>query len=462
MSDRKGRQTPTQSVILPYTESYGGEAIELYNSTDRTAIEWQELLIYDMMAVNEDGLWVHQKFGYSVSRRNGKSEDILMRCLRGLKHGEKILYTAHRTTTAHAIWERLENMCAKVGIIVESSFKAFGKEHLHCAGGGRIEFRTRTSSGGLGEGYDLLIIDEAQEYTDNQETALKYVVSDSLNPQTIMLGTPPTTVSAGTVFMKYRESVLSGDSVDCGWAEWSVETMTDVNDVDAWYETNPSMGYHLNERKVRAEISGDDLDFNIQRLGLWIRYNIKSAISEQEWLDLKVDTLPKLKGKLYAGIKFGIDGINVALSIAVHTDDERVFVEAIDCRSQKDGMDWICDFLRQADVRKVIVDGANGRELLAQTMKDYGLKKPMIPSTAEVIVANNVFEQAVFAKEICHAGQPSLTTIVSNCEHRAIGTNGGFGFKSILIGADVALMDSMIFAHWLCKENKERTQRIMY
>ena len=462
MSDRKGRQTPTQSVILPYTESYGGEAIELYNSTDRTAIEWQELLIYDMMAVNEDGLWVHQKFGYSVSRRNGKSEDILMRCLRGLKHGEKILYTAHRTTTAHAIWERLENMCAKVGIIVESSFKAFGKEHLHCAGGGRIEFRTRTSSGGLGEGYDLLIIDEAQEYTDNQETALKYVVSDSLNPQTIMLGTPPTTVSAGTVFMKYRESVLSGDSVDCGWAEWSVETMTDVNDVDAWYETNPSMGYHLNERKVRAEISGDDLDFNIQRLGLWIRYNIKSAISEQEWLDLKVDTLPKLKGKLYAGIKFGIDGINVALSIAVHTDDERVFVEAIDCRSQKDGMDWICDFLRQADVRKVIVDGANGRELLSQTMKDYGLKKPIIPSTAEVIVANNVFEQAVFAKEICHAGQPSLTTIVSNCEHRAIGTNGGFGFKSILIGADVALMDSMIFAHWLCKENKERTQRIMY
>ena len=462
MSDRKGRQTPTQSVILPYTESYGGEAIELYNSTDRTAIEWQELLIYDMMAVNEDGLWVHQKFGYSVSRRNGKSEDILMRCLRGLKHGEKILYTAHRTTTAHSIWERLENMCAKVGIIVESSFKAFGKEHLHCAGGGRIEFRTRTSSGGLGEGYDLLIIDEAQEYTDNQETALKYVVSDSLNPQTIMLGTPPTTVSAGTVFMKYRESVLSGDSVDCGWAEWSVETMTDVNDVDAWYETNPSMGYHLNERKVRAEISGDDLDFNIQRLGLWIRYNIKSAISEREWLDLKVDTLPKLKGKLYAGIKFGIDGINVALSIAVHTDDERVFVEAIDCRSQKDGMDWICEFLRQADVRKVIVDGANGRELLSQTMKDYGLKKPMIPSTAEVIVANNVFEQAVFAKEICHAGQPSLTTIVSNCEHRAIGTNGGFGFKSILIGADVALMDSMIFAHWLCKENKERTQRIMY
>ena len=217
-----------------------------------------------------------------------------------MKNGEKILYSAHRTTTAHAIWERLEYICSKAGILVESSFKAFGKEHLHCAGGGKIEFRTRTSSGGLGEGYDLLVIDEAQEYTDNQETALKYVVSDSLNPQTIMLGTPPTAVSAGTVFLKYRETVLAGESIDCGWAEWSVEQLTDVENIDAWYETNPSMGFHLNERKVRAEISGDDLDFNIQRLGLWIRYNIKSAISEQEWMELKVDSLPKLKGELFA------------------------------------------------------------------------------------------------------------------------------------------------------------------
>ena len=463
MSTRIGRQTPTQSVILPYSDTLGEDAIELYNSTERTALEWQELLCYDMMAVNDEGLWVHQKFGYAVPRRNGKSENAIIRCLKGLEMGEKILYTAHRTTTAHAIWERLDDACAKCGIIVESSFKAFGKEHLHCTGGGKIEFRTRTSSGGLGEGYDLLIIDEAQEYTDAQETALKYVVSDSANPQTIYLGTPPTTVSAGTVFMNYREAVLSGDSIDCGWAEWSVENLTDVNDIDAWYETNPSMGYHLNERKVRAEISGDDVDFNIQRLGLWLRYNLKSAISEAEWMEMKVDKLPKLTGSLYAGVKFGKDGINTALSIAVHTDDDRIFVESIDCRSQKDGLIWIIDFLKRAKVERVAVDGVNGREMLEKEMKEFGLKKPLIPSTAEYVYANNAFEQAVFAKTICHAAQPSLVNIVSNCEHRAIGTNGGFGYKSIQIGADVALLDSVILAHWICAENKvRRTQKISY
>ena len=64
--------------------------------------------------------------------------------------------------------------------------------------------------------------DEAQEYTADQETALKYIVTDSKNPQTIMCGTPPTAVSAGTVFVKLRQLILSGESEDAGWAEWSV------------------------------------------------------------------------------------------------------------------------------------------------------------------------------------------------------------------------------------------------
>jgi hypothetical protein len=56
-------------------------------------------------------------------------------------------------------------------------------------------------------------------------------------------------------------------------------------------------------------------------------------------------------------------------------------------------------------------------------------------------------------------GQPSLVQIVSNCEKRAIGTNGGFGFKSILDGASIELMDSMILAYWKCATAKERVKQ---
>lgn len=98
---RKGRQTPTESVVLPYTQTHGADAVELYNKSGRTAQDWQELLQYDILAVNDEGLWVHTKVGYSVPRRNGKNEIIAMREMWGLQNNEKILHTAHRTTTSH-------------------------------------------------------------------------------------------------------------------------------------------------------------------------------------------------------------------------------------------------------------------------------------------------------------------------------------------------------------------------
>lgn len=460
---RKGRQIPTQSVILPYSGTKGQEAINLYAETGSELLEWQQLLVCDIMAVNAEGLWIHQKYGYSVPRRNGKSENVLARCLWGLKNGERILYTAHRTTTSHAVWERLERMCGKAGINISSSFKAFGKEHLYTNDGGVIEFRTRTSSGGLGEGYDLLIIDEAQEYTEAQETSLKYVVSDSKNPQTIMLGTPPTVVSAGTVFVKYRETVLSGNGFDSGWAEWSVSEQHKPDDVEAWYETNPSLGTILTERKIRAEITTDDIDFNIQRLGLWIRYNQKSEISKAEWESLSANVMPELKGKLFVGVKYSHDGENVAMSIAVKTKDGKIFVESLDCRQMRAGNNWILEYLSAMDWQSVVIDGANGQQLLADQMKELGLKNPILPTVKQIIVANASFEQGLYQNNICHSNQPSLTQSVSNCEKRAIGTNGGFGYRSIKNGVEVALLESMILAYWQCSESKgKKKQRSSY
>ncbi len=462
---RLGRQTPTQSVILPYTESLGQEAIDAYNASKRTAQQWQELLCYDILAGNDEGLWVHTKFGYSVGRRNGKNEIVVMRELRALQHGEKTMHTAHRTTTSHAAFERLCERLDKAKIPYDS-LKANGRECIEvdeAHGGGRVEFRTRSSKGGLGEGYDLLIIDEAQEYQDAEESALKYVVSDSPNPQTIFCGTPPTPISSGTVFLHYRNNVLAGGVPNAGWAEWSVEHQTDPQDREAWYETNPSLGTILTERKIADEIGTDKIDFNIQRLGLWLQYSLHSAISRTEWEELQCQKLPQLCGPLFVGIKYGRDGESAALSIAVRTEDKRILIECIDCRSVKEGNDWIVAFLRQADVAKVAVDGANGQDLLSQAMKDAGLKKPELPTVKQVIVANAAFEQAVAAKTLCHMGQPSLVQAASNCIKRAIGTGGGFGYKALKEGIKIELLDSAILAHWLCAEAKpQRKQQIRY
>ena len=59
----------------------------------KTAQEWQELLLFDILATNEENLWTHTKFGYSVPRRNGKNEIVAMREMYGLVKG-CLLYTS--------------------------------------------------------------------------------------------------------------------------------------------------------------------------------------------------------------------------------------------------------------------------------------------------------------------------------------------------------------------------------
>ena len=468
---RIGRQTPTTSLVLPYKKTKGKEAVEIYNKTGRTAREWQELLIYDIMAYDDEGLWVHSTYGYAVPRRNGKTEDVIMRILWGLKNGEKIIYTSHLISTSHSVWETVTYLLDSMDIKY-ASVKAKGQENIRLLDENdkpykldhMINFRTRSNNGGLGEGYDLLIIDEAQEYTIDQESALKYTISASSNPQIIMLGTPPTAISHGTVFQKIREKVLSGFSKNTGWAEWSVDTMQDPKNREAWYETNPSLGQGLTERVIENENTTDDVDFNSQRLGHWLSYSQKSLFTENEWDSLKISKIPNFKNKLFVGIKFGADGRHAALSIATKTDD-KIFIESIDCQSQRNGNLWIINFLKNADIEKIAVDGAGAQDVLKKDLKEYGIKiKIVLPKVKDVIVANNMFEQSITSlKNICHNGQESLRQVVTNCIKRAIGTNGGFGYKALIEEHEIALMDSAVLAHWLCASAKEKKkQRVNY
>lgn len=467
-SKRYGRQIPTINQYCDYEDSLFQEAVDLYAKSKHDAYEWQVNLLRPLMAIDDEGYWVHQKFGYAIPRRNGKTEVVYLKEIWSLFNGLRILHTAHRISTSHSSFEKVKGYIEAMGLTDGEDFnsiRAKGQERIEIfETGGVIQFRTRTSTGGLGEGFDLLVIDEAQEYTEDQESALKYTVTDSKNPQTIMCGTPPTPLSSGTVFTDFRQTTLEGGNKYSGWAEWSTAEIQDIHDIDWWYETNPSMGYHLRERTIEAELGADELDHNIQRLGYWVSYNVKSAISEDDWNTMLVDKLPELTSNLFVGIKYGNDGVNVAMSIAVKTKDGNIFVEAIDCQSRRNGNGWLLNFINRSAVETVVVDGAGGQALLESEMKKAKIKpNPILPKVREVIIANSAFERGVDTRTIRHMGQPSLTQIVSNSEKRPIGSNGGFGYKSQFDDYDVALMDSMILAYWACVESKTKVkQKVRY
>ena len=101
---------------------------------------------------------MHTKFGYSVPRRNGKNEIAAIRELYGLTVGERILHTAHRTTTSSSASKRLADLLNALGFTevarpkqgkdYEQAYtysKQFGLERITLLdeGGGSVDFRTR-------------------------------------------------------------------------------------------------------------------------------------------------------------------------------------------------------------------------------------------------------------------------------------------------------------------------------
>lgn len=466
MNKRIGRQTPTNQYVLPYSDTGGRDAIDLYELTGRTALEWQKGLINDILARNEDGQWTHTRYGYSVPRQNGKGEILVIRELYALASGERVIHTAHLVQTSHKAFERLCSLLDDLGIAYRS-IKAKGQELVEITDGGRVEFRTRTATGALGESYDLLIVDEAQEYKIDQESALTYVISASANPQTIMCGTPPTPVSSGTVFRDFRANVSEGGMEDCGWSEWSIKTQSDPEDRDLWYETNPSLGVRIRERTVAAEIGKTEdkvIDFNIQRLGLWLRDNQKSAIAAADWEKTLVTRIPKLEGKMNVGIKYHKSGETVSVAVAVKTTDGRIFVEVVRRLMVRDGIDWIIQFLKKVKgkLNKIAIDGASGQHIMEEAMKKEKIRGCVLPKIEQIINAYALFEKHIFEAKLCRMDQPALTAVVTNCEKRRIGTRGGFGYQAMYAEMDDSLMDAVVLAAWAAEEYPERTQKVYY
>ena len=82
---------------------------------------------------------------------------------------------------------------------------------------------------------------------------------------------------------------------------------------------------------------------------------------------------------------------------------------------------------------------------------------------ADIIKANALLEQKIADGSIQHMDQPALRQVVSNCERRNIGSNGGYGYRSQLDGASITLLHSVILAEWLCVSDKEvKKQRVRY
>lgn len=412
---------------------------------------WQRTILNDWLAIDCRGKLLNSLCVLTVPRQNGKTGVSDPRETWGLvRRGEWILHTAQEYQTAKKAFDRLRKKFGtqkndpyaqfpELNALVRCYTISSNQMVLDLENGGHIEFRTRGSNSDMGRGgtFDLVVIDEAQSYTDAQDAALSPLNSAAPHgsPQTILMGTvpEPTTAYKGEKFAAIRTSLHEEPYTGACIHEWGVSEIGDVSDKERWYAANPSLGYQLLEAALEKDMHTMSSDaFAREHLGWWpSRAGKTYLIDAADWLACKVDD-PSKDGPVVYAVKFAPDGSTGTLAACYK--QEVPFVYVIESRSMAGGIGWFVDYLaaRHHKAAQIVIDGQSNAQALNDKLLERDVPSAVIrrPSTADVIASNSAFVNAVKERQLCHYGQPALDESATRSDKRKIGNHGGFGFAS--------------------------------
>lgn len=435
-----GSREPTVGIVPAYEYDDSSDLAAVCAQGGLHLLDWQLDVCAAWTARTQSGIWASPTCGLSLARQNGKTlGTIEARSNYGmLILGEEIIYTAHLQKTAT---ETFEDMAAffdspKIRRYLKDIKTALGREQIILKNGARIKFLARTRNGGRGQHGSLLIFDEAQSLTDEQQGSFLPCISASQNPQAIYSGTPPDDGEVGEVFRRLRKDALEGKNTRTCWHEWSVEEIGDVTDKTRWADTNPSYGKLIQENTVMAECEQMAPDkFAHERLGWWSpEYSVEHVISAQEWNACGTPTPPS-DGKLAYAVKFAPDGSTVSLAVAVKPDEGTPHIELVACKPTAHGTRWLAEWLIQRKDKPavVVVDGLSGAQALVDRIADeYPRKAVTRPRSGDVVAASTMLLNAIREQMVTwyseEGAQDMLTESATQSTRRTIGGNGGWGF----------------------------------
>jgi phage terminase large subunit-like protein len=452
-----GVQEPRIKLVPKSVSNDSGHAIFLSSEYGLVPDEWQQLVLDGWLGRRRDEQWSAPRAGLAVPRQNGKNAILEIRELYGMVAlGEKFLHTAHEVKTARKAFARLlsffdnERQFPELAALVKDIRRTNGQEAIYLINGGSVEFIARSKGSGRGFTVDVLVMDEAQELSDDALAALLPTVSAAplRNPQLIFTGTPPAPSMTGEVFTRMRDTGVEGKDSRLCWIEWSCKGELDLDDRALWAQANPGLGYRLSLEATSDERAQmDDETFARERLGVWDDGGgLGTAINPHRWAEL-TDPLSKAEAVSAFGVDVSRDRDWAAIGAAGQRADGTVHVESV---AHQVGTGWVvakCVELNAAwSPSAFIIDSMGPAASLIGPLEDAGLRVEAM-TTSDVSQSFASFVDAVTEGAVFHGPQPNLDAAVLAARKRAIG-DGMFAFGRKASASDITPIVAVSHAAW--------------
>ena len=451
-----GAQSPRIQLVppSPVDDRDGEDAAWFAAKYGLEPDSWQSAVLGGWLARRADGKFAASRCGLAVPRQNGKNALLEMRELFGMVFlGEKFLHTAHEVKTARKAFDRLlaffdnERQYPELAALVDDVRRA-PQQGIYLRNGGSVEFIARSKSSGRGFTVDVIVMDEAQELSDDVLAALRPTVSAAPlgNPQLIFTGTPPAPSMNGEVFTRVRATAHKGEDSRLRWDEWSCELDADLDAVESVALSNPAVG---GDRLLWETITDERADmtdetFARERLGEWLDMDSGSSLVAG-WVATEDET-SSCESIGAFGVEVSLDRAWTSIAVA-GPDGDRTHVELVERRQ---GTGWVvdrCRELERAHGHAVFVIAAGGPAAsLIDDMNAAGLWLA-VPDTHGLTTACADLVDAVAQRTISHGPQKELEVAVAGARHRPLG-DGAWAFGRKASTVDITPLVAVTLALW--------------
>jgi phage terminase large subunit-like protein len=283
-----------------------GEVAELAEKIGMPLLDWQLLVLEDMLRVDAKGDFRRKTMGLLIARQNGKTHLARMLILAHLFlwDSKMVIGMSSNRNMALDTFRQVANAIMDNDFLkdqVKQIRYANGQESITTLKGNRYQIVAATRDGSRGLTANFLFIDELREISEEGWKAAR-PTTRATGGQTLVCSNAGDAYS--TVLNDLKERAMSYPSPTLGWYEYSAPPHCKVDDRNAWAMANPSLGKLISEETLEEAVATNSINnTRTELLCQWVD-SMSSPFTTQMVSDTSDSTLQITPG---GNIVFAID-----------------------------------------------------------------------------------------------------------------------------------------------------------